>query len=322
MQTKDKILKILEENSNQYISGEDLALELNISRTAIWKAIKQLKSLGYDIEGVSTKGYNLTKSGDILSKEKIQSMLNQNFDIVYFDEIDSTNSYAKKLGEKAFNQTLIIANEQGKGRGRMGRFFYSPKDLGVYFSLLLKPKIDATKSVMLTTLAAVSIAEVVEEMTDKKVSIKWVNDLLIENKKFCGILTEGSISMENGELNYAVVGMGVNIYKPKKGYPKNIENIATALFENDQKQYDFKNKFIANVVNKFMLYYENIESLSYFNSYKKRSISLSKTVDVIKLNEVKRAKVLDLDENFSLVVQYENGDIEHLSSGEISIKDI
>ncbi len=320
MQIKDQVLQKLEENIGIYISGEELALNLNVSRTAIWKAIKHLKALGYDIEGISNRGYKLTKSDDILSEAKLRKLIKADVNIVCFDSIDSTNTYAKKLGEKLIKQTLIVANYQMQGRGRMGRNFYSPKDMGVYFSLLLKPQINASKSINLTTLAAVTVAEVTEEMIGKKVSIKWVNDLLIDNKKFCGILTEGSISMENSELNYVVVGIGVNIYKPKKGYPKEIENIATSLFDGTERQYDFKNNFIANVVNKFNILYGGIESLSHFNAYKERSISIGKIVDVIKLNEIKKAKVLDLDENFSLVVQYENGDIEHLSSGEISIR--
>lgn len=320
MITKDKVLNVLEENINEYVSGEDLASKLNLSRTAIWKAIKTLKGRGYKIESITSRGYRLKDSSDVLSEDKIKNLIKANLNVVVMDSVDSTNTYAKRIGEESYEPTLIVANSQTRGKGRMGRFFYSPKGSGVYFTLLLKPKIDISQSVLLTTLAAVSVACEVEKMLGKEVKIKWVNDLLIDNKKFCGILTEGSISIENSELNYAVIGIGINVYSPAKGFPKDISNIATSLLGSSNISYDFKNKLVANVVNNFMQTYSNIEKSPHLNAYKQRSIAIGKIVNVIKLDKEENAKVLDLGDDFSLIVEYEDGSIENLKNGEIRIK--
>ena len=185
-----------------------------------------------------------------MDKKILEQYLDEKLNITIFDELDSTNNYLKKLGSQGEKETqLVIAQSQTSGRGRMGRTFYSPDGTGIYFSLLLHPKFSAKKSLFLTVMAAVSVAETVMKYNSNDVKIKWVNDIYIDGKKVCGILTECSINADK-KLDFAVVGIGINVVAPENGFPDEVKNIATAVFPGNTQDY-IKEKIVADIVNKF-----------------------------------------------------------------------
>ena len=219
MSTKDELLKVFEENKGEYLSGEEIADRLEISRTAVWKAVNSLREDGYPIDAVKTKGYCLSQASDIVSAQGVGKYLTQDLDVVVYDEVDSTNTLLKKMAsEGAREGTVVIANSQTGGKGRLGRKFFSPLNTGVYISVLLRPEdIEPQKALKITTMAAVAAAETIDEVSGKTALIKWVNDVFVDGLKCVGILTEASISMESGNLEYAVLGIGFNVYLPEGG---------------------------------------------------------------------------------------------------------
>ena len=260
---------------------------------------------------------------DIINCKGIESFLEPNIKkeilIEYLSRADSTNTIVKKralTGEK--EGLLLVAGEQTCGRGRMGRRFFSPGDTGVYLSLLLKPDICPQDAVQITTAAAVSVCEALEEIGVEKADIKWVNDVFINGKKICGILTEAGFNSRKNTLDYVVLGVGVNMYTPENGFPDDLSEIAGAVFT--EKKDNLRNKFIAGFINSFMYYYKNIENKHHCDKYAERCFVVGKEINVISGEDARPAKALAVDENCGLVVQFENGDTTILNSGEISVR--
>ncbi len=254
----------------------------------------------------------------ILNENLLKNFLNEKLNITIFQELDSTNNYAKQLGSKGEKEnTLIIAESQTDGRGRMGRSFYSPNGTGIYFSLLLHPEFSAEKSLFLTVMAAVSVAETVMKYNSNDVKIKWVNDIYIDGKKVCGILTEGSINAQR-MLDYAVVGIGINVIAPENSFPDDIKDIATAIFPGNTEN-NIKEKIVADVVNIFFDMYNGIDS-DYIKRYKEYSYLTGKEINIVSGDTVRPAKVLGINDECHLIVENENGEIEEISSGDVSVR--
>ncbi len=254
----------------------------------------------------------------ILDKKILEQYLNQKLNITIFDELDSTNNYLKKIGSNGEKENqLVIALSQTGGRGRMGRSFYSPSGTGIYFSLLLHPKFSAEKSLFLTVMAAVSVAEAVMKYNKNDVKIKWVNDIYIDGKKVCGILTEGAIN-SNKMLDYTVVGIGINVIAPENGFPNDIKDIATAVFPG-KTQENIKEKIVADVVNKFFNMYNGIDT-DYVKRYKKYSYLTGKDINIIFGETTRPATVIDITDDCHLLVKNENNEIEEISSGDVSVR--
>jgi len=235
-------------------------------------------------------------------------------------EVTSTNTllYEKaKAGEK--EGYVLLANAQTAGRGRQGHSFYSPKDSGIYMSILLRPEEAAiTDAARITSMAAVAVCEAIEKVVQKPAQIKWVNDVFMEGRKVCGILTEGFPGAD-GKIAFVILGIGVNVYLPGEGFPEEIENIAGAAMES-REQKDMRNPLAAEIINQFMKYYRIWDKTGYIEEYKERSLVMGKTVTVLHPEGERKAKVLSMDEDCHLQVQYENGEIAWLHSGEISIR--
>ena len=250
----------------------------------------------------------------------IKKYLETDCEIICLEETTSTNDYLKSLA-KAGNpeKTVVIAKRQTNGKGRLGRSFYSPEDSGIYMSILLRPSFSPQKSLFITTAAAVATALAIDEISDEKTGIKWVNDIFINDKKVSGILVEGAVNSE-GAFDYAVVGIGVNIYNPENDFPKELKDIAGAVFETKGEDEDKKEKLIAKILDFFFEIYDNFETSDFMKTYKQKSIVLGKNIFVIKSDERKKAKAIDIDSNAHLVVEYENGERESLFSGEVSIR--
>ena len=322
MSVKDEVLKELENNKGDYISGGQLADNLGVSRNSVWKAIKALEKSGYEINAIPNKGYCLAEKNDILSSYSIkQHLKNPHLDISVFSSVTSTNTILKEMAEQGAKEgTVIIAEEQTAGRGRTGKQFYSPKGTGIYISILLRPDIPAEESLFLTTSAAVATARAIEDVSDKRALIKWVNDIYLEDKKTCGILTEGAFNVETGKLDYAIVGIGINVCIPDGGFPDNIKDIATAIFDKQTDSINKRSILIANLLDYFMEYYKDFKSKSYEKEYIERSMIIGKTITVIEGSKTSVAKAIDIDKNCRLKVQFEDGTTKWLSSGEVSTK--
>lgn len=322
MELKQEILKILELNRGRYVNGSLLAEKLSVSRNAIWKNIKQLQDEGYQINAVRNLGYCLEDTNDILTAESIFPYLwgkAKRFHLDVRKAVTSTNTLAKEMAVNGASEgTVIIATEQTEGRGRMGRSFYSPDSTGLYLSIILRPKLDLNDSLLITTSAAVAVAQAIERITKNKVQIKWVNDLFMNDKKVCGILTEASLNMENGGLEYAVVGIGINV--TTKDFPDDIKSIAGSIFSEKPTDKPIISILAAEVLNNLSIFMDNLTDRSYLMEYKNRSYLIDKEILVLKANDTIAAKAVDIDDRARLVVEYPDGSREALSSGEVSVR--
>lgn len=324
MNSKQLIINLLEERRGQYVSGAQIARDLGVSRCAVWKTIVALREEGYQISAMTNRGYRLEGECDKISAEGILSCLPSELDFVRvetYPSLASTNLTAKERAECGENEWLVIcAEEQSDGKGRMGRTFFSPSGSGLYMSILLRPKFSSELSTLITTAAAVSASQAIEEITGKAAGIKWVNDIFADGRKVCGILTEAKLSPETGVLDYAVLGIGVNVYSPNGGFPDEISSIATSLLNKREK--DLRNSLCAAIIRNFHGFYTQLEKRSFIEEYKKRSIVIGKRVAILSLSgeEKEFGTVLDIDENCNLIIRGEDGTERTLSSGEIRIK--
>ncbi len=320
--TKDRVLEMLWRSADRSVSGEELAAGLSLSRAAVWKAVEQLRAEGYLIESAPRRGYRLLSKSDVLSAPGIEKYLDATgLRLRYVPEIGSTNTALKELANRGEAAGLALAaGRQSAGRGRMGRSFYSPEDTGVYLSLLLRPRMPAAEAVRLTACAAVAVAETLEELSGRKAEIKWVNDLLMEGKKVCGILTEASLDCENGQLSYAVVGIGVNALEPKGGFPEELQDIAGAVFS-ERSLPELRCRLAAGILDRLWRYCGGDGLQDCFAGYHDRSLVLGKEVDLLSPGkEPERALVLDLERDYSLRVRLADGREHKVLSGEVRVR--
>ncbi len=257
----------------------------------------------------------------MLSLEKINDFLCdelKEIEINIFDEVISTNTLLKEQGKNKNEWCTFVASSQTGGKGRLGRSFHSPKDSGVYFSVLLKPNLEIEKAILITTAAAVAVTRSLENLGCKNSQIKWVNDVFVNNKKVCGILCESVINTTTKKLDFAVLGVGINLVKPQDDFPEDIKNIAGAVFENDSGE--LKERFVAEFLNAFYMICDNLNTLSFMDEYREKCFFLGEEITVINGEKKVKAKAISIDENARLEVEFESGEREKLSSGEISIK--
>lgn len=324
MELKHQVLKQLEENRGNSISGSRLADKLFVTRSSIWKAVKALQKDGYNIEAVTNKGYCLLTDNDILSAESIRPYLKgeaAGFHLDVRQTVTSTNTLAKALAaDHAKEGTVIIASEQTEGRGRMGRSFYSPGSTGVYLSIILRPKLNLADSLLITTGAAVAVAKAIETVAGVRAGIKWVNDIFVAGKKVCGILTEASINFESGGLEYAVVGIGVNI--STTSFPDNIKAVAGSVFSKKPGDQPVSSILTAEILNNIAESMNSLTDRKYLEEYRERSFLIGRDILVVKGTDEKPAKAVEIDDQARLVVRYEDQTLETLSSGEVSIRPI
>lgn len=325
MSAKQHVLSVLEANRGQAISGSKLAQELSISRNAVWKAIKGLQDEGYAITAVTNKGYSLSDDNDILSSQSIEPYLGsckENLRIEVHKTITSTNTVMKELaGQGELEGKVLIAQEQTEGRGRLGRSFYSPPT-GIYMSILLRPKMTIEDSLFVTTTAAVAVTKAIETIAKCEAKIKWVNDIFCNGKKVCGILTEAGIDFESGTLDYAVVGIGINVAYPKEGFPDELKEIATSIFDKNLYSANARSQLVAEILNNFWEYYKNSTMKSCLDEYRKRSFLIGQEINVMLGDTTQKAIAIDIDDKARLVVKYPDGEIKTLHSGEVSIRPI
>ena len=384
---RNKVIKQLEEHKGEPISGSALAVELGVSRTAVWKVINNLKDEGYAIESVGKKGYILNSSSDILSKAGIQAWLAKFADsradadagagvdsgadadagakaksradadacakaksranadagagvdsgadadagakaksraalvevpLQVFESVGSTNTAASSMAlEGCENFTTVVANEQTKGKGRLGRSFYSPAQTGIYLSIVIKPNFDLSKALLITTAASVAVASAINEVSGADAKIKWVNDIFVNGKKVAGILTEALSDFETGNISNIILGIGINCHETN--FPSELKEIAGSVGGGFDR-----NQLAATVIRNVIEKIQNLDPANFIPEYKKRSLVLGQEIVVYK-SGIKEdaygvpATALDITDQGGLKVRYANGDTDTLATGEISI---
>ena len=321
---KTAILRLLKEDDS-YISGQQLCDRFQVSRTAVWKAVEQLKKEGYMIEAVRNKGYRLVDSPDVMSKAEIESMVRTKWagrSVIYYDETDSTNIQAKLAGENGSEHgTLVVADRQVAGKGRRGRSWESPKGVCVYMTLLLRPSIAPVKAPMLTLVMALSVAEAVRELTGLKAGIKWPNDIVLNKKKICGILTE--MSTEIDYINYVVTGVGINTNQ--ETFSEEIRKRATSLLIEGGRHIS-RSELVAAVMERYEENYEcfmETKDLSGLQEkYNGMLVNCGREVRVLEPKGEYSAFASGINEVGELVVTTPEGEEKHIFAGEVSVRGI
>lgn len=323
MTTRDQLLALLETHQGEFLSGEEIARRLSISRAAVWKAVKALRQAGYPIDAATNRGYCLSQGSDILSPQGIGRYLHppcQGLELTVLPTVSSTNAWLREqAAQGAPEGSAVIAGGQTAGRGRFGRSFFSPEETGVYLSVLLRPSCSPLPQVTrLTALAAVALCQAIEAVSGRSPEIKWVNDIFLDGKKVCGILSEASFSMETGTVDYAVLGVGMNVYPPAQGFPPELEQTAGWIL--DTPLPDGKNRLAGEFLNRFWTLWTEASPADAIREYRRRNLVIGKSLTVTLGNETRAAYALDIDEECRLVVRFEDGSIQALSYGEVQIR--
>lgn len=326
MKTKDKVLELLVNNAGQFVSGQEIAEKLYVTRASVWKAIKALRAAGIDVDAVTNKGYRIKQSIDEFDTKYITSEISDiygDINVEVYDEITSTNDVALSMARQSDRSNLIIADCQTKGRGRRGRDFYSPKGTGIYMSYAFKPNKDFSEIENITAIAALALLRAIDEVVYEGVAtsqIKWVNDIYIDNLKVAGILTEGYSSLENPDDNRVVIGWGINVYMPVAGFPKDIIRTAGYLIKGEPK---IGSNIRSKLVVSLMKHLDSLLRDSTDNLVAAYSDRLFITDCYVKINRFNNnytyGYVRGINDKFHLMVEYDDGKIEELSSGEVSV---
>jgi BirA family biotin operon repressor/biotin-[acetyl-CoA-carboxylase] ligase len=323
---KEKILKLLKDSGNDFVSGQKISDALGVSRAAIWKYINIIKEDGYEIEAISRKGYRILSAPDILTFEEVKNFLSTEYigkNIIYYDSIGSTNSKAKELAEIGQEHgTVIISEEQTTGRGRLGRNWVSPKHKGIWISIILRPNIITENISQITLLGAAAVQKAIMKM-GIKTSIKWPNDIVLNGKKVCGILTE--MSGEINHINYLIMGIGINVNLEEDDIPIDLKDVATSLKLESGKYMDRK-ILLASVINNFEELYndfvQNGDIKETIEVCRKNSMLIGKEIKLNNRGKVTMAKAIDIGDKGELVIENDKGVIEYIVSGEVSITGI
>ena len=298
---KSEILRLLKE-SDTYISGQQLCEQFQVSRTAIWKVIDQLKKEGYEIEAVRNKGYRLIDSPDVMSKAEIESLVDTKWagkNVVYYDEIDSTNNRAKEAGDNgAAHGTLFVADMQVAGKGRRGRVWKSPSGSSIYMTILLYPDIPPVKAPQLTLLMAIAVAEGIQEVTGLETKIKWPNDIVVNGRKICGILTE--MSTEIDYINHVVIGAGINVNQDT--FSDDIKATASSL--------------------KLELFIETEDLSGLQELYNSMLVNRDQEVKVLEPGNEYKAHAIGINQTGELIVRMPDGKEKEIYAGEVSVRGV
>ena len=321
---KEEILKMLRETDG-YISGQELCNKFGVSRTAIWKVMKQLKEAGYNIEAQQNKGYHIVSAPDVMDAAELKSIWKPKWvgcEILYFDSIDSTNTKAQELAEKGYpSGTLVVADKQIAGKGRRGRNWESPSGCGIFMTLMLKPDINPNNASMLTLLSALAVAKALADITGKDAKIKWPNDIVIDGRKVCGILTEMSAQFDY--INNIVIGIGINVNN--SSFPEEISATASSLrLLSGGKKYRR-----AEIIEKIMEYFEKYYSIfletedlsALVNEYDAMLVNMKRQVKVLDPKEPFEGTAMGITKTGELIVDtWESRKL--VSSGEVSVRGI
>lgn len=320
---RKKLLDAFTEHDGEYLSGQYLADLIGCSRTAVWKHIEDLRHEGFELEGVRRKGYRIIKAPDHVSANEIRLGLKTTVigtQIHYHETVDSTQKIAQRLGfENAPEGTVVIAEEQVGGRGRLNRVWHSPKSTGVWMSIILRPNLPIPKTPQLTLLTAVAIVQAIDDCTGVEAHIKWPNDVLVNGKKITGILTE--LQAEADRVHSVIIGIGINVNQTKSDFPQELQSLATSLLIENGEPIN-RAELIRAVFNRmeklYNLYldkgFEPIKLL--WESY---AISIGKTITARTFTGSISGKTLGITDDGVLKIEDRDGEIHHIYSADIEI---
>ena len=321
---KEEILRLLR-SADGYISGQELCNRFGVSRTAVWKAINQLKEAGYEIEAQQNKGYRLMAAPDLMTEAEIKSLMHTEWvakEVLYFDTIDSTNTKAQELAEKGYpSGTLVVADKQESGKGRRGRSWVSPSGTGIFMTLMIKPDINPNNASMLTLVAALAVAKAITSVTGEEALIKWPNDIVVNSKKVCDIHTEMNAQFDY--INHIVVGIGINVHN--ESFPEEISQMASSLMIEAGGKRFHRAQIIAETMSYFEQYYDTFlktQDLSALvREYDELLVNRNKSVRVLDPKEPFDGKAMGITPKGELIVDtWESRKL--VSSGEVSVRGI
>ena len=320
----EEILRLLRSHPSGFVSGEEISRLLKLSRTAIWKRVKKLRTLGYVIEALPRMGYRLIQSPDLLLPSEIGPLLRTEWmgkKVHYFNSIDSTNSTAYQLALNGAEEgEVVIGESQKKGRGRLGRQWVSPPFLNLYLSVVLRPKIPPHRASLITFMAAVAAAETIEKHSGLTPSIKWPNDLLLRKKKVAGLLNE--IHSETDRIHFVILGMGVNLNMDAKEFPKEIRTKATSLKE-ERGQPVSRKAFAALLLEALERWYEIFlkeGGAPVLKAWRDRAQIRGKKVRVTSFDEVLIGRAIDVDSDGALILETRGGKRKRIVAGDVEYK--
>lgn len=321
---KTEILKYLKE-ADGYVSGQDLSDRLGVSRTAVWKIIRQLEDEGYVIEAVRNRGYRLGQQGEVYTAAEIESVIDTERagrNLVFLDEVDSTNTRLRQLAEEGAPEgTLVVARKQTAGKGRRGRSWVSPKGSDIYMSLLLRPDFEPACASMLTLIAAMAVEAGIRKTTGLDCRIKWPNDIVVDGKKVCGILTEMSTEMES--IHYVIVGIGINV--GMREFPEEIRETATSLMLALGDSVN-KAQVIAAVMRAWEDYYgrylQTLDLSLLRDEYNSELVNCGREVKVLAAAGSYTGVSRGINSQGELLVEIPDGTVRSVVSGEVSVRGV
>lgn len=322
--SREKVYALLRQHLGEFFSGEELSRQLGITRAAVWKAIDSLRRDGYTIEARKSQGYRLVAAPDALVEREIQRYLPPDLscpELRCLQEVDSTNSYLKREALKgAPHGTIAVADCQTAGRGRMSRRFQSPPDCGVYLSVLFRPKLMPAELMGATGMAAVAVCDAVEKAAGVRPQIKWTNDLILHNRKLGGILTEMALEGETGQTEFLVIGAGINVRQGADTFPPEVAEIATSLAAEGYEA--SRPALAAALIEAFYRLGRDLggDISPWVEAYRRDCVTLGKEVRLLWTEGRERARALDVDGQFGLVVRREDGTETTVRTGEVSVR--
>lgn len=319
---KTEILKLLRE-SGDYISGQELCSRFGVSRTAVWKVIKQLQEEGYVIEAVQNKGYRLCTNPDVMSLSELKSRIHNEWagDTIYFyEETGSTNIDAKRLADEgASHGTVVVADKQNAGRGRRGRSWQSPLGKDIYFTILLKPDFAPDRASGLTLVMALSVVQAIEDFCNIRAEIKWPNDIVVNGKKICGILTE--MSLELDYISHVVIGTGINVNLDE--IPKELQESASSLLlecGHSVARAELLQKILVRFEYNYSIFLNSLDMSGLLKQYDKYLVNKGKQVRVLDPKGEFEGLALGINAAGELLVKLKEGEVVSVYAGEISVR--
>ncbi|MBE6910730.1 MAG: biotin--[acetyl-CoA-carboxylase] ligase [Ruminococcaceae bacterium] len=325
--SKESVLKLLQSCSGKYLSGEGISDQLGITRAAVWKAVNGLRRDGYEIEARKSQGYRLMEAPDRLSETEIRAKMGETKlvgrKLVCFETIDSTNSYLKRAAsEGVVDGAVAVASAQTGGRGRRGRRFESPAGKGVYLSVLLRPPVEPSHLLPITGFGAVAVCNAVERVAGVRPQIKWANDLVLGGRKLCGILTELSMEGESGALQYAIMGIGVNVSQTWEDFAGDLADIATSLDLETGKAIS-RAALAAAIIEELDALYMALlrhRMQPYLDAYRRDCLTIGSEVQLLWEDVHEKVLATGVDDELGLQVVRQNGVQETIRTGEVSVR--
>lgn len=320
----EEILRLLREHPSAFLSGEEISRRLKVTRTAVWKRMKRLRTLGYEIEASTRSGYRLVRSPDLLTPSEINPLLTTKWigkTIHYFHTIDSTNSKAYQLALGGAGEGEgVIAESQKKGRGRLGRHWFSPPFLNLYLSVILRPKIPPHQASLITLMAAVATADAIQKYSGLLPLIKWPNDILLGDRKVAGLLNE--IHSEIDRIHFVILGIGVNLNMDEKMFSREIREVATSL-KREMGQTISRKAFLQSLLGELERWYTIFlkeGGATVLEAWRERANIKGKRVKVTSFGETLIGVAVDVDSDGALILKMKDGEQKRIVAGDVEYK--